>query len=134
MNEQVQDKLASILEFLQTSIETGANFAADQAPLVVQEVLLWGFWFNFLLLVSLLLGAAICFVAAYRLRRMVSDYSLYSECPQELEEVWFFGKWGFPAAGFTVLLVFAPMPLAKMVKIWVAPRLYLLDYIKGIIQ
>lgn len=43
MNEEIQAKLAQYMQYLEDGLKTGADFTAEQAPLVVQEILAWEF-------------------------------------------------------------------------------------------
>lgn len=61
MNDQLQQRLVTMLDYLGDATKQGAAFVADQAPLVVQEYIRWYFWAG---MVRLVVYATVAIVAA----------------------------------------------------------------------
>ena len=123
MNEQLQQALADILLTLKAGAEVGADVAARELPLLVQEYLTWGLWQHGMTAV----GLFVLFCAA----------------------VWI-ARWGVLAmrknnwdAGFPMLMLGVVVGIAanvaafdevsKVIQVIVAPRVYLLEQLANLV-
>lgn len=114
----------TLLEFA-TNIKDVAtdavSFGKEQVPLVVQELLKYEFYNSFIIFVSLL-GLFIYLI--HYLRKTKNDYR---DCDQEIARV------------FCVVLSIACFVTCffhgnRALKVKLAPRVYILEYIKGMVK
>ena len=122
MNEKIENNIEQILNYLQEGVQTAGSFVAEQTPLLIQEILSYhllyhGTWLS--IGVLLLLSVIFCFV--YFARKI--DWS------DGIESIYLLGVIGFVASiGIILGNVFT------FIKIIVAPRLYLLEYVSDLIK
>lgn len=129
MDEDVKQRLLKMLDALEDSVSNGADWTAEQAPLVVQEYLNWTFWNEMfcagVCLLILVLSAA---GAAYVLKRVLRVSSDKDK-----------------ASSFTMILcvycIFATFPFAigtksvhTAVKVKLAPRVVVLEKVQKLID
>jgi len=129
MTDEVIEKVASMSETALAKaleyVEAAEGFVVEQAPLLVQEILAWGFAEH--LIYALLWGVfgLTLLISVVKLCRF-----LYKVEPDG-EVAWVVGLFG---SGVSVLLGFVSFCYAlEVVKISVAPRLYLLEAFKGLL-
>lgn len=126
-DEKVKEELLKsaneVVQFVQAGLQQGADFASEQAPLVVQEILRYGLVTNWLYLLFWV-SVIVCTL------RNVKTWIRHVEnsCDFELEYVYI-------SAGIVLSLIGAIsitclLPQALLVTF--APRLYLLEYIKAL--
>ena len=124
-NAQLTQRLDSILAFLEESLKAGTEFAVEQAPDVVNQLLAWKFTVSLITFST----AGLVFVG--------TCYGLY--------RLW---KWGLGpngdhdvVGGATCFALF-PLSVSFMVlifnldwlKIWIAPKVYLLEYAASLLS
>lgn len=125
--EKLKQSSEKLLEFIEKSSEATLDFTKEQVPLVVQEVLNWGFYSNLAYTIISLL-----FFITFAVITLKSYKTLFSE------------KWNDAAPGFMLIIPLiaglgasiTPFILHGMlcIKICVAPRLYLLESLREIIK
>lgn len=137
-NEQVSEALAEILQFLKDGLESGVEFASEQAPILIQEILSWGIVIN---TAALLLSLSIPLTALIICWRVRVWLTHTCECTQwketigsDQETAWILGHWVIPVASvmWTVAALSSYMP--TILKIMVAPRLYLIEQVRHLIR
>ncbi len=110
---------------LLTYLQSGASFVVEQTPLVLQEILTYYFVYHCIWMVVCLIPLA---AWIYTIRRYIKGYANFTYDEKE--------NWGFCSAfGGVVAAVFQVGTLANLfeaVKIAVAPRLYLIEYVSGL--
>jgi len=119
-----QEAIGEIIEWTKGA----KDFVTEQAPLLVQEVLAWGFWYYFI-------WAAFCATAI--LVGMFGIYSImrcYFTKPAESRDGDFLGATAVVSAATLVPLVFFCLNLIWMLKIVIAPRMYLLEYLSKLVK
>lgn len=114
MNEQLQQQLAEYLKAIATAAQHGAGFVMEQAPLVVQERLLFG---RIVFSVPLILAAVVLPVAWKMSRPNRDDGGYIAVCA---------------VAGLACLAVVFTFDL--FVKVWFAPRLYILEWALSLVK
>jgi len=136
--ERVSDALAEILEFLKAGLESGAEFASEQAPILIQEILSWGLiYYVTSLLLWLTVPGVILFVA-WRMKTWLQREECYSyeDChgSDDKEIAWVVSRWLIPIATtlWTIGVVGTFFP--SILKILVAPRLYLIEQVQYLIK
>ena len=127
-NDAVKDELiknvAELVAFMQSGMQSGVEFAQEQAPLLVQEMLMYGavstglyiVWWTSVILFTLL-----------NLRKWVNVAS--SDYDFKVESVYLIVGAVFSVIGVVSLVVLIPNALA----IAFAPRLYILEQLKGLL-
>lgn len=121
-----QDKLDRLLDYLLNGLEKATDFAAEQAPLVVQELITWQ-------RVQTLACAVLCAVGSYvAYRRSVR---LSKRLQESLDRhdgndcAWFLGTIlsGIACLGLSIAVT---VNLYYAFQVWCAPRVYLLEYVR----
>lgn len=127
MNENLSNALANILTSAQESVEKATSFLSAQIPDVVHQLLLWKFTESLISFsVCLLWIFFIVGVCIYFIRRICkSDLAIED-------------KIGNTVMTFFGCLIFSIPALCNLhltwLKIWLAPKLYLLEYAASLIH
>ncbi len=125
MNENLQQTINEALKALLSSVQQGAAFAKEQMPVVVQEKLMFDFWTSILgvcIAVALLVGSV--YWCQYWWSRRTRDYN----------------DWHSPLALFPTITLWILGPVAigvnsyNAIQIWLAPNLYILEWLRGMIK
>mgnify|MGYP007100171410 CR=1 FL=1 len=106
-----------LLKFILTGLEQGKEFAVEQAPLVVKEVITWGIVSS---AIGVAIGCGLLIFAVVALRI----------CVKQSNENWGFAAFMTGLPGTLTTLFFLPI----MLKAIYAPRLYLLDQLKELFR
>ncbi len=132
MNEDLEQKLTESVGTVMQYVEQGSAFIAEQAPLVVQEILAWGFWSNLIVAVLCFAIVPLFFLPAYRnYRRIGEKHPGYMTLKFDESDVWFAAATGGMVAALPA--VFGIVACLKAIKAVIAPRLYVLDQLKGLL-
>jgi hypothetical protein len=128
MKEELQLKLVEILTQLQDAVKTGADFAIEQLPDIVQQYIIFGRVFNTVTAVfgiGLLIGSYYLFRAA--LKEVKKD--LYHQ-----QDGVIIGGWlgGGTCSFVGVALIFAN--IKNLILVWFAPKIWLLFEISRLIK
>lgn len=129
-SEQVQQRLASMLEFIETGMREGKAFALDQAPEVAREMVSWGIWSNTIGIV----GCVMVIIASVVWLK-VSIPRCKKEWDEPCESA---GCWAvcglvggiLAAIAIAVSLIGIGNNTTSLVKATVAPRLYIIDQLR----
>lgn len=138
MDEKIQESLASILEFIEQGVETGASFAAEQTPLVIQEILRWGIIEAIFGIVSwaIFFGGLVVFFRIMRNTLIGKEYPETPEWKEDMSDSQFcwivLTSWVPTICGFVYLLP-TTIYLLRIIKILMTPRLYLITEIGRIL-
>ena len=131
MKAETQDKLEQIgvagLERISQWVERAEAFADEQAPLVVQEIITWGFWSNTTLATGLLMLTALCGITAYLLiNRSLKEHK---------EDDFFLFVIGIVVIiGGVVSLIFGLFYSYMTFYVAVAPRLYVIEQLRELMR
>jgi hypothetical protein len=135
MNDQMQQQLASYLKEFVETVKAGGEFALTQAPLIVQEKVLFGRVMSTGLLM-------VCLVAAIVLIRYArSNYAMAAQAKADDGRPY----WEFTAYRGGVLAVVCSIAGAACclaaigfahdtVQVWFAPRLYILEWAASLLK
>jgi hypothetical protein len=138
MNEQLKEQLVKFLGAILTGIEKGADFAIEQAPLVVQEYVAWQ---RVTTTVWLLVGA-ILIVAALRVTFWRALPAILELCRQAREKhnsvpesayVPHGVALALSGVGFIVGAIATAENLTYCLKAWFAPRILVIEWIKSLL-
>lgn len=135
---KAEDTLLTVLEKGIEKLEAGADFMGDQIPLLVQELLLFK---GAIAVLCLMIGLAILFGATMYFHKLREQYKFLYPKRYELEHmsadslefccvVTWFAKWLSILIGFVVTFFNA----LDLLKIILAPRLYLLEYAATLVK
>ena len=137
MNEQLQQAISQLITMSLVSIDKGATFLSGQIPDVIQQLLLWKAWESFLhfFIFGVVLSIVIVYANikqfnywmqettdknGYKLKRIHEEYS-----PLALLNI------------FQIMwLLVIPNALGNLTwfQIWIAPKIYLIEYAKEFIK
>lgn len=129
MNEQLQQALASILNKTASGVEAGAAFLQSEIPEVVSQLLLYKLVaasVESFILLSLILGFA--FFVRLVCSSIKKEGVFYDEYgPGSLSII---GFMGLLCGGIASLISFIAIfcNIAVILKIWLAPKIYLIEY------
>ena len=122
MNEQIEKHINEILEML----KSGIDFASEQAPIFIQEILTYAIYEHS---IKALLFIVMSLIALYVM--LGCKYS------HEKESIYDFTEWGLGRfiAGFTsmVFIILSVHHVVQVVKVTIAPRLYLIETISNLL-
>ena len=119
MNEQLEQKSVELLGWLEQAIKTTADFGTEQIPLFIQELLLYKFWMS---LGGFAVGVIVLITSIYTLYKFIKrclKNKFYDNLPFSM-------LWLIPIT----LSIVAICENADWIMIKLAPRLYLLEYVK----
>lgn len=121
MNEQLQAALAELINKSLVGIDSAAGLVAVEIPDVIQQLLMWHGAYNFLMLLMGIAIAVAWFVAE------VKAFKWFKELGSE--EGWVYG---YVMLGSILRVVPFMMTVVlinlKWLKIWIAPKVWLLEY------
>jgi small-conductance mechanosensitive channel len=135
MTEQSQEVLDEALKMALDGLKAGKEFAVEQAPIVVQEILAWGFWRGVLIAVAGFAVAALFGTWLYKVLCPASgvDGDGYRYGRSSLE----------PEACVGVAALFCVSILGFLagvgglwdcLQVCVAPRLYVIEYLSSLVK
>lgn len=124
MNEQLQAQLSTILEMLEKSSTTAMQFGAEQIPLILQELLLWKFAVSLLAFIACLSAILIPLLLLFSKRYR----SLFWDNDLGVTEPW------IAFYMFIILPFIGILDNLDWLQIWLAPRVYLLEYVTNLLS
>ena len=134
MNPELQSKLEAsadkLIAFLEQSGSASVDFAKEQVPLVVEEILRWGWWSSaFVVSTVVILFVAVLSAAIVVVRK--AQWSKSEIDPTQVAGI-VLGTSSVVLGMVAVAVV--PTNCHTMLKITVAPRIYLIEQLKGLAQ
>lgn len=118
--EQLLKRADELLKFALDGLEAGKEFAMEQAPLVVQEVVKWGIIEHTLWIV---IGLGVTFTMVVLLRKSLK-FMPVEEGPLFL----------LPTIGLVVSVIIVCVNMFVVAKAYFAPRLYLLEQLRSLLH
>lgn len=132
-----EERLARLLDWLDTTARTVGDFAAEQTPLLVQEIIAWGFWSQVVAAVLWAVAWLVAFCVGRWLFRLGTTLPLGDRrgLPHRSEGACFAMSFGtiIRVAAF-FLLIGTAVHTTKAVKVSIAPRLYVLEYVQRLVR
>ena len=122
MKAELEQKSIDLLNWLEQTIKTTTEFGAEQIPLFIQELLRYNYWISLTIFIVSVTGLILCLYALYKFIRwgLVDD-------TDALPFSMFFS---FPIGGCVVAICCN----MDWLMIQLAPRVYLLEYVKDMIK
>jgi hypothetical protein len=131
-NEEVKEVLLNYMGKLENVAQDISDFASDQIPLVIQEYLSWHFYSNMISFVLMIIFASISSFICYKLfnLRKTVEAGVYDVGPKEMCTI------GVVVFFISTLLLtgLSSIPVSQMVKVKVAPRVVLIDWLKDSVK
>ncbi len=130
MNEQLQKVLADIITRVTSGADAAIQFGKEQIPEVLKQLLIWNFTFSFLIWFSataIIIGYIIWMLTKFRWW-FKNQRSTTTELDAAITAVTII--WGI----ITFIMIFVFWCNLDWLKIWVAPKLYLLEYAASLIK
>lgn len=126
MNEELQQALTQFLTASLNAVEKGATIAGEQIPLILQEIVQWKIWSSAVGFVGFLLLSIVLAIVALKCWKQINPGT---------------DEFCVPIGACAVLcLLIAPVmflisceQLYRLIKVLTAPRLVLIEFLKGII-
>jgi hypothetical protein len=129
MNEQLQNAVATILERAITGIDSSVEFMQAELPEVIEQLLMW---YAVKSVVLTVIGCLVLFALLY------ADYLSLKYCKSEkshldaFEIMTFYGALGCIAR--IVYLIPISMMSLDWLQIWIAPKIWLMEYAASIVK
>lgn len=130
MNDQLQKVLADIITRVTSGADAAIQFGKEQIPEVLKQLLIWNFTFSFLIWFSataVIVGYIIWMLTKFRwwFKNQRSTTTEQDAAVTVLTVIW-----GF----VSFIMIFVFWCNLDWLKIWVAPKLYLLEYAASLIK
>ncbi len=120
----LQSKLSSILDWVEQTAKSAEQFAVEQTPLYIQELLAWNFWYSlvwFIIGVIYLIIGLSSAIYLYKKRNTIIELKEDYPPPHLLSIISL--VLGFICGSITT------MGNLEWFQIWVAPRVWLVEYV-----
>lgn len=128
MNEEAQKALAELLQKTLSGINTVTGFSQVQLPEVIQQLLVWNAVSSLLIqVVSIIYLVAFIKYTPKIIRHMISY-----NCPKSEEPMYFIGL--IVASVIALVATIQSFDNFDWIKIWLAPKIYLLEYTSSLIK
>lgn len=130
MNDQLQKVLADIITRVTSGADAAIQFGKEQIPEVLKQLLIWNFTFSFLIWFSA--TAVIVGYIIWMLTKFRWWFKNQRSTTTELDAavITITAVWGF----ISFIMIFVFWCNLDWLKIWVAPKLYLLEYAASLIK
>ena len=124
MTEELQQRTAALLDYLEIAIRGTTDFAIEQVPEVVHQLLLWHFTISLIWFSVAIVSIIVIVILTYKAVKFAVH-----EKSEELATV---------ALTMAVLVTLVPLILIvenmDWLQIWIAPKLYLLEYASSLLK
>lgn len=131
MKEELQGKLleqvGEIAEMTKEGLMKAVEIIQEQCPLLVEEILAWHFTIS---LLNFMVGPAILIVYFIFIKKMVAGNNRSYE---KGADDWGF-LWIIPIVMTPIISIVGMLNHLAWLKIWIAPRLFLMEYISKLIN
>lgn len=126
MEKKIKENIGEIIDKLQIYVENAENFAADQAPQLLQEIIYWGIIENS---IDAFIGLIVLSICSYAVYYFFTKYPTADDEEQEVAYVF-----GIIVSSTASIISFCVTlaQLQMVLYIYFAPRLYLIDRISDI--
>lgn len=119
MNDEVKARLIRYADQLEAAAGKGADFLAEQAPETVRQFLAWHFWSGVIECITCAVVSALALVLSYRCHQAALKHDTFDE---QLHLVS-----GALAAVGTSAAIFAAWSFATVLKVWIAPNVFIIE-------
>ena len=130
MNDQLQKVLADIITRVTSGADAAIQFGKEQIPEVLKQLLIWNFTFSFLIWFSataIIIGYVVWMLTKFRWWQANKSKTTVSQDNT-------YGLITSLGGIATFIMIFVFWCNLDWLKIWVAPKLYLLEYAASLIK
>lgn len=132
MNEELQSALTSVIINTADSFNSVKDFTLEQAPDVIQQLLLWNGIYSFIEWVAGLVMISLTTVMCFKVVKISKDNDV-----DVVDDFGFFGFMSFPI-GFVFSMANLACGVALLnfdwLKIWIAPKAWLIEYAANLVK
>lgn len=132
-NEQLQQRLVSILDYVESSAKTATDFAITQATDVAQQIIYWNMAMSAFWALGILLIMIGVFHLTGRIRKWGEKYKPQASYDSDDEAALAIG-WAGQVGSLAIGTIGVLYNCAQVVKLIVAPKLFLLEYVADLIK
>jgi hypothetical protein len=125
VEKELADKLTGYLEVVESGVNKGTAFVSEQVPLYVQEFLAWELWSSIILSVLFLIGSGLAFRG---MKACAAEADKEGKASRDNGAEIFGTIVCF--IGMCVLFGFSGWQACHAVKVGVAPRVVIVDYLR----
>lgn len=127
MNEEAQKILVDLLQKASNGIDSAVSFSQSQIPDVVHQLLVWNFTLSILLTI---LGSILFCAAQY------ASWLIFKKLRKDWAGDEFFEHPEAMIIGMIYIFTFSPLAWIGLdwIKIWLAPKLYLIEYAASLVK
>ncbi len=122
MQPELQNKLTSILNWVEETAKQAGDFVVEQTPLYIQELLAWNFWYS---LIWFILGVVYLGVGLFSIVKLIKNGKEILDSLEFSPNV----LWVLPSVfgiGCGMCTIFGNL---EWLQITVAPRVWLVEYV-----
>lgn len=134
MNETLQQALVSIITKVTSSIDTSVTFLSQQIPDVIQQLLVYNFWMSIIQFTI----AMIIFIILVTLDVKLGIWLYKTAKESESYSNWDIFTIGYCALGSIIrsiyLVLITSVGSLTWIQIWLAPKLYLMEYAAKLVK
>lgn len=127
MNEQSQKVLTDLLQKASNGIDSAVSFSQAQIPDVVHQLLVWNFTTS---LIFSVLGIGILLLSQYIAWRAIKYFRTVWEGDDLIDHP----EVAFYITAYLLSWAFAAWINLTWLKIWLAPKLYLIEYAASLVK
>lgn len=121
----LEETLVEILDKTTQAIDKGTDFTSDKIPDVIAQLLLWYGVYNFILFIAAIIGIYVQYV--------VSKWWIFDIEPNiEASSRWIGTIFGVGVVGVAFTIFWVYLLNLTWLKIWIAPKLFLIEYMSNI--
>lgn len=127
MNEQAQKILVDLLQKASNGIDSAVSFSQAQIPDVVHQLLVWNFALSILLTILGMISFCATQYVSWRIFKKLKKEWAGDELFEHPEAM---------IIGVIYMLTFSPLAWVSLdwLKIWLAPKLYLIEYAASLVK
>lgn len=125
MDERFKEILLNAIEKAGGYIDKGIDLAINEAPLIINELLRWNMAYHSIIFA---IGIGIIIYTTYITTRMYNHAEAYYDDDVKV------GSWVLWTFGNGVGLFVCIYHTLKFLKIWIAPRIWLIEYATNLIK
>lgn len=137
MNEQLQQAVATLIEKAIQALESGADFLEAEIPDVIHQLLLWEAvksFIQFFIAIALIVCSFYCLYLQYKYwtERVPMKYDssrMEMRIERDSGPLFLFNSFFF----FPILMGFGMMDF-KWLQIWIAPKIFLIEYAAKLVK
>lgn len=138
VDKEIKDVIVSYMSKIEGVVQNMSDFASDQIPLVIQEYLAWQFYSGMVILIFLLTCSSVAGVIGLKFLKTRSEVKKENKYVSDFSVE--HAKEGYMICSVVAFIIagmfffFSFMPAYDMVKVKVAPRVVLIDWLKESVQ